>query len=99
MSDAIQNLIDNLQRNKSSGKDQHIIAMVDNFVDALVEIQGMQQSGSTEAVTVAELPKDAKAGDRNFVTDSLKNTFGYIVMGGGEIAVPVYFNGQSWMVG
>lgn len=52
----------------------------------------------TNELTVATLPT-AQTGRRAFVTDSTTATFGAGVTGGGSNAVPVYYNGTSWVVG
>ena len=51
--------------------------------------------------TVALLPAAATAGlgARAFVTDALTPAFGSAVVGGGAVAVPVYSDGTSWLVG
>jgi len=51
--------------------------------------------------TVALLAAAATAGlgARAFVTDALAPAFGVAVTGGGAVAVPVYSNGTTWLVG
>jgi hypothetical protein len=51
--------------------------------------------------TVALLPAAATAGlgARAFVTNALTPAFGSAVVGGGAVAVPVYSDGTSWLVG
>ena len=51
--------------------------------------------------TVALLAAAATAGlgARAFVTDALAPSFGVAVTGGGAVAVPVYSNGTTWLVG
>jgi hypothetical protein len=50
-------------------------------------------------VTVASLPSviDAVIGDRNFVNDALAPRTGSTVVGGGSVAMPVYYNGTNWI--
>jgi hypothetical protein len=51
--------------------------------------------------TVATLPSaiDSGAGARTFVSDALTPTFGFTVVAGGAVTVPVYSNGALWKVG
>ena len=51
--------------------------------------------------TVALLPAAATAGlgARAFVTNALAPSFGVAVTGGGAVAVPVYSDGTTWLVG
>ena len=51
--------------------------------------------------TVALLPAAATAGlgARAFVTNALTPSFGVAVTGGGAVAVPVYSDGTTWLVG
>ncbi len=46
--------------------------------------------------TVATLPAGA-AGDTAYVTDALTPTFGAAVVGGGAVAIPVFYNGANWV--
>ncbi len=54
-----------------------------------------------EAVTVANLPAPAAAGQgaRHFVTDATSKSFSALVVGGGPHSVPVYCDGTNWRVG
>jgi trimeric autotransporter adhesin len=46
--------------------------------------------------TVATLPS-ATVGAHAFVTDALAPAFGTAVVGGGSVAIPVYYNGTNWL--
>ena len=52
-------------------------------------------------VTVAALAAgvDADSSARAFVTDALAPVFGAVVVGGGAVRVPVFFDGTNWRVG
>ena len=54
---------------------------------------------SPKASTFANLPLNASAGSRGFVSDSSVITFGSLVAGGGLSYVPVYYDGLNWYVG
>lgn len=103
-SDPLQNLIDNLGRNKTSGKDQPLVVMVDNMIAAFQEILSRLPAigaGTPLITTVANLPKSASPGTRAFVTDALKNVYGLVVASGGAVFAPVYFDAtqSAWIVG
>lgn len=55
--------------------------------------------GGERLYTVANLPTNAKPGDRAFVTDALTPAFNAAVAGGGAVFVPVFFNNTAWVVG
>jgi hypothetical protein len=46
--------------------------------------------------TVATLPVGA-VGDRAYVTDALAPAYGAVVVGGGAVTVPVFYNGAAWI--
>ena len=52
----------------------------------------------TLGYTVATLPTGV-VGARAYVTDALAPTFGAIVVTGGAITIPVFYNGTNWIVG
>jgi hypothetical protein len=54
---------------------------------------------NTRPVLVANLPPNAPAGTRRFVTDANATTFASVVAGGGANAVPVYSDGTNWRIG
>ncbi len=47
--------------------------------------------------TVATLPASPTAGDRAYVTDALTPTYAAVVVGGGAVVVPVFYNGTNWI--
>lgn len=47
---------------------------------------------------VGSLPTGT-VGQRSWATDALAPTFGAIVVGGGAVTIPVFFNGTGWIVG
>lgn len=49
--------------------------------------------------TVANLPAQATAGGRGFVTDATASAFYSIVAGGGALFVPVFYDGIKWRIG
>ena len=51
------------------------------------------------ASKVAALPNNAPQGSRAFVTDATSTTFLASAVGGGANAVPVVYNGASWVIG
>ena len=51
-----------------------------------------------EATTVASLPS-GNIGDRSFVTDATTSGFGDLVVGGGGNPVPVFHDGNDWIIG
>jgi hypothetical protein len=53
----------------------------------------------TVTMTVASLPVTAATGLRAFVTNALAPAFGAMVVGGGTVGVPVYYDGAFWRVG
>jgi hypothetical protein len=57
-------------------------------------------SGTIKAngYTVATLPTGV-TGARAYVTNALAPSFGAIVVGGGAITIPVFYNGSNWIVG
>ena len=50
----------------------------------------------TGGYTVAGLPTGV-TGARAYVTDALAPTFGSIVVGGGSVTIPVFYNGTNWI--
>jgi len=48
--------------------------------------------------TVATLPATT-IGARSFVSDALAPVFGAIVVGGGAVLIPIYYDGTNWRVG
>jgi len=49
--------------------------------------------------TVAALPAGLTIGSRAMVSDALTPTFGAVVVGGGAVLCPVYYDGAAWRVG
>ena len=52
----------------------------------------------TLGYTVATLPTGV-VGARAYVTNALAPTFGAIVVTGGAVTIPVFYNGTNWIVG
>lgn len=49
--------------------------------------------------TVATLPVVATTGDRAFVTDATAPVFLDVLVGGGTVFSPVFFDGTNWLTG
>lgn len=51
----------------------------------------------TAGYTVVTLPATPTQGDRAFVTDATAPTYGAVLVGGGAVVVPVFYNGAAWV--
>lgn len=49
--------------------------------------------------TVAQLPTNARRGDRAQVSDASGPTFLAAPVGGGAVVAPIFYNGAAWIVG
>ena len=56
------------------------------------------QAPSLPGYTVAKLPTGV-VGMQAYVSDALTPTFGSVVVGGGSVTMPVFYNGSAWIVG
>jgi len=61
--------------------------------------QNVSDSGEYDPCTVANLPKQAIQGSSGYVTDATASTFYSIVLGGGSLFVPVFYDGTYWRIG
>lgn len=57
----------------------------------------LHQVGKLIGYTVAALPAAPGVGARAYVTDATAPTYNAVLVGGGAVTVPVFFNGVAWV--
>jgi len=67
-----------------------------NSIDRWLYLLWRNLTATTAGYTVATLPAGT-VGDRAYVTNALAPAYGAVVVGGGAVTVPVFYNGAAWI--
>lgn len=87
-------LINRTQTSLGSGNQRFIACQVAGVDRWYVRNDGLQVG---PAFTVATLPATPPTGSRAYVTDATAPTYNGVLVGGGAVTVPVFYNGAAWV--